>query len=338
MARSEFTVAVAQVSPRLGDIETNLTIYEERARDARGLGADVVVFPELSLTGYFLKDMVSTVALRRDAPEMARLAEISRAGARGGAPGGLIAGFVEETDDYQFYNSAAYFENGALVHVHRKAYVPTYGLFDEGRYFARGDRIRSFDSACGRSAMLVCEDLWHPSTVYLAALDHALTVYCPSTSPLRGITDGQPQDNNARYWELLNSMYTQTFSLFVVYANRVGFEDGVGFWGGSEIVDPNGVRLAKAKYYDEDLIVAQLNLKAARRQRVTSPLLRDENLDLTINELLRIRGRDLEAAARVREGVAPAASVPAGRRRTKPPREGVRRPRSRAGGAAARNR
>ena len=148
--------------------------------------------------------------------------------------------------------------------MHRKVYLPTYGLFDEGRYFARGDRIRSFDTAFGRSAMLICEDMWHPSTVYVAALDHALTVFCPSTSPLRGISDGQEQDNNARYWELLNAMYAQTFSLFVVYANRVGFEDGVGFWGGSEIVDPNGVRLAKAQYYDEDLIVGEINLQSAR--------------------------------------------------------------------------
>ena len=299
MAHSEFTVAVAQVSPRLGDVETNLTIYEERTRAARGLGADVVVFPELSLTGYFLKDMVSTVALRLDSPEVKRLAELSRTSGKAGKAGksgafgtfGLIAGIVEETDDFQFYNSAVYFENGEIVHVHRKVYLPTYGLFDEGRYFARGDRIRSFDSGVGRNAMLICEDMWHPSTVYLAALDHAVTVFCPSTSPLRGITDEQPQDNNARYWELLNSMYAQTFSLFIVYANRVGFEDGVGFWGGSEIVDPNGVRLAKAKYYDEDLIAAQINLKTARRPRVVSPLLRDENIDLTINELLRIRGR-----------------------------------------------
>jgi predicted amidohydrolase len=310
MARTEFTVAVAQVNPRLGDVETNLAMYEARAREARGLGADVLVFPELSLTGYFLKDMVSTVALRLDAPEVKRLAELSRKGA-------LIAGFVEETDDYHFYNSAVYFEDGALVHVHRKVYLPTYGLFDESRYFARGDRIRSFDSGFGRSAVLICEDMWHPSTVYLAALDHAVTVFCPSTSPLRGITDDQPQDNNARYWELLNSMYAQTFSLFIVYANRVGFEDGVGFWGGSEIVDPNGARLAKAKYYEEDLIAAQINLKAARRHRVVSPLLRDENLDLTINELLRIRGRDLEARTRTQLELAAPAPV-------RPPKPGVK--------------
>jgi predicted amidohydrolase len=284
MVAAHFTIAVAQIDPRLGDLEANLTLYEERTRAARGLGADLVVFPELSLTGYFLKDMVSTVALRLDAPEVQRLAALSR-------NGGLIAGMVEETSDYRFYNSAVYFEHGQIVHVHRKAYLPTYGLFDEGRYLARGDRIRSFESKFGRCAMLICEDLWHPSTAYIAALDGALTVLCPSASPLRGISNEREQDDNARYWELINTMYAQTFALFIVYANRVGFEDGVGFWGGSEIVDPTGARVSKGQYYEEELVIGEVNLKRARRQRVMSPLLRDENIDLTINELMRIRGR-----------------------------------------------
>jgi predicted amidohydrolase len=285
---SQFSVAVAQINPRLGDVAANLALYEEQMRAARGLSADLVVFPELSLSGYFLKDMVSTVALRLDSPEVTALKRLSRGRA-------LVAGLVEETADYRFYNSAVYIEDGEILHVHRKVYLPTYGLFDEGRYFARGDRIRSFDTRNGRGAVLICEDMWHPSSVYIAALDRAVMVYCPSTSPLRGISDGQEKDNNARYWELLNSMYAQTFSLFLVHANRVGFEDGVGFWGGSEILDPTGKSLAKAKYYEPDLIAAEINLKAARRQRIASPLLRDEDIDLTINELLRIRGREAEA-------------------------------------------
>jgi predicted amidohydrolase len=293
MVPNQFTVAAVQLNPRLGDLEANLALYAERVRAARAAGAELIVFPELSLTGYFLKDMVSTVALRLDAPEVDKLKELSRGI-------GLVAGLIEETDDFRFFNSAVYFEDGEIKHVHRKVYLPTYGLFDEGRYVGRGDRLRAFDSKFGRTSLLVCEDMWHPSTVYVAALDHALIVLCPSNSPLRGIRDGQEQDNNARYWELINAMYAQTFSLFIVYANRVGFEDGVGFWGGSEIVGPTGERLAKAKYYDEDLIVAEVNLKEARRQRVMSPLLRDENLDLTIDELIRIRGRQTASARFVR--------------------------------------
>lgn len=292
MARpTQFTIAVAQIDPRLGDVEANLGLYEEQMRAARGLGADLVVFPELSLSGYFLKDMVSSVAVRLDSAEVKQLKRLSRGRA-------LIAGLVEETDDFRFYNSAVYCEDGEVVHVHRKVYLPTYGLFDEGRYFARGDRIRAFDTRFGRSATLICEDMWHPSSVYIAALDRAVLLYCPSTSPLRGISDDQEKDDNARYWERLNSIYAQTFSLFLVHANRVGFEDGVGFWGGSEILDPGGARLAKAKYCEADLIAAEIDLKAARRQRLSSPLLRDEDVDLTINELLRIRGRDVELDGR----------------------------------------
>ncbi len=280
-------IAIVQLAPRLGDLQTNLALHEQWIGEARARGADLIVFPELSLTGYFLKDMVSTVALRLDAPEMQRLGELSR-----GVE--LVVGLVEESEDFRFFNSSLYFRDGELRHAHRKVYLPTYGLFDEARYLARGDRIRCFSSGLGRTAVLICEDLWHPSTVYIAALDGALAVICPSSSPLRGIHDGCERDDNAAYWELLNAMYAQTFGLYVVYANRVGFEDGVGFWGGSEIVAPDGQRLAKGRYYEEDLIVADLCLKEPRRQRVAAPLLRDENLDLTLNELLRIRQQERE--------------------------------------------
>ncbi len=275
-------VALVQLAPRLGDVEYNLNLIEHGVQRARAQSAELVVFPELAVTGYFLKDMVSTVALRIDGPEVARLASLSR-----GLE--LIVGAVEESEDYRFFNSALYFRDGELTYIHRKVYLPTYGLFDEARYLARGDRIRCFSSALGRTAILICEDLWHPSTAYIAALDGAVALVCPSSSPLRGISEGKDHDDNAAYWELLNAVYAQTFGVFVVYVNRVGFEDGVGFWGGSEIVSPVGNRLAKAKYYEEDFVVADLSLKEPRRQRVQAPLLRDENLDLTIRELQRIQ-------------------------------------------------
>ena len=284
LAKAKITLGIAQLNPHLGDLEANFSQYEKYLQQVRGQGLDVLVFPELSLTGYHLRDMVPAVALRLDSPEMARLKEFSRA-----VP--FVAGLVEESPDYRFYNTAVYLAGGEIHHLHRKVYLPTYGMFDEQRYFARGERICAFDAPFGRASLLVCEDLWHPSTAYLAALDQALLIICPSSSPLRGISDGESQDDNARYWELLNRMYAETFGLFVVYANRVGFEDGVGFWGGSEIVDPFGRRLAKGRYYEEDLIMAELSLDTVRRKRIASPLLRDENVDLTIRELARIRER-----------------------------------------------
>lgn len=286
-------IALAQINPRLGSLAANLALYEEAVRRGVGERADLLVFPELSLTGYFLRDTVPSVALSAKSAEMKALERLSRE-----LP--FVAGLVEESVDHRFFNSAIYFEDGEIRHVHRKVYLPTYGMFDEQRYFARGDRVRAFESKFGRLTLLICEDLWHPSTIYLAALDGALAVLCPSASPLRGIVEGQAQDDNARYWEMLNRTYAETYSLFMVYSNRCGFEDGVGFWGGSEIIDPFGQRLAKAKYYEEDFLVAEVALESVRRKRTMSPLLRDEDIDLTINELMRIRERP--AALKIVQG------------------------------------
>lgn len=283
-------VAIAQINPKLGDLGANLALYEENLRQGLEQRAELLLFPELSLTGYYLRDSVPNVALTAGSAEMKRLAELSRK-----LP--FVAGLVEESPDHRFYNAAVYFEDGAVRHVHRKVYLPTYGMFDEQRYFAGGDRVRAFDSKFGRLALLICEDLWHPSTIYLAALDGALAILCPSASPLRGIVDEQAQDDNARYWEMINRAYTETFSLFMIYGNRCGFEDGVGFWGGSEIVDPFGQRIVKGKYYDEDFLVGEVAFESVRRKRTMSPLLRDEDIDLTINELMRIRGRPAAANA-----------------------------------------
>jgi predicted amidohydrolase len=283
MATSGFSVGVAQIGPRLGDVAHNLDVYEEQVRHARERGLDLVVFPELSLTGYALRDLVPSVAVRRDSPQVTRLAGLSRDIA-------IVAGLVEEAEDCRFFNTAMLFDRGEIAHVHRKVYLPTYGMFDEQRYFARGDRVRACDTRFGRLAMLVCEDLWHPSTGYLAALDGATTILCPSSSPIRGVTAGAAADDNARFWEMLNAFYAQTFGLYLVYANRVGFEDGVGFWGGSEVIDPFGQALVKAPYYEAGLVTCEIDLSAARRKRIAAPLLRDEDVNLTIRELERIRG------------------------------------------------
>lgn len=310
-------VAIAQINPKLGELRANLGLYEEKIRQAVEAKSELLLFPELSLTGYFLRDMVPNVALRIESPEVKKLKKLSRE-----IP--FVAGLVEESADHRFFNAAVYFEDGEIRQIHRKVYLPTYGMFDEQRYFARGDRVRAFDSKFGRLAILICEDLWHPSTIYLAALDGALAVLCPSSSPLRGIADGKTQDDNARYWELINRAYAETFSLFIIYGNRSGFEDGVGFWGGSEIVDPFGQSLAKGKYYEEDFIVAEVALESIRRKRTMSPLLRDEDIDLTINELMRIRGRPLaaEEPSRAKRLKVAGSATP---KRAKPGRSKVRR-------------
>jgi NAD+ synthase (glutamine-hydrolysing) len=283
MSMDKYTLALAQIDPRLGDLDANRAIFEKSIAQARSGGADLVVFPELALTGYFLKDQVPTVAMRADARELKWLRDLSRRIS-------IVVGMVEESPEYLFHNAALYFEGGELRHVHRKCYLPTYGLFDEQRYFAPGHRLRAFDSRFGRLALLICEDMWHPSTVYVSAADRALGVICISSSPIFGIGKEELPEN-ARYWEQLTRFHASTWGVFVAYCNRVGFEDGVGFWGGSELIDPFGEQVCKAPYYEPAMSFGEVRLSQVKRKRMSSTMLRDEDFDLTINELARIRER-----------------------------------------------
>lgn len=281
----DFTVVLAQIKPKLGCIKENFSLIEERIQSAKEAGADLVMFPELALTGYFLKDLVPEVALRLDSPEIARLAELSR-------DISIAVGFVEVTDDYRFYNSAVYLENGAIRHLHRKVYLPTYGLFDEQRYMARGERFRAFDTKFGRMGMLICEDMWHLSSSYILAMDGAATLLCLSSSPGRGI--GGDSLDSAEAWQQLTSTTAMFLNCRVLYCNRVGYEDGVNFWGGSEYIAPSGKSVVRGKILEEDFVTATLDEGSLRRERIFSPMLRDENLFVTLQELRRIeleRGR-----------------------------------------------
>ena len=283
-------VAVAQLDPTLGDIDVNMDRHREAIAKARSESVDLLVFPELSLTGYRLKDSVPEVALTPQCPEFLELSDLSKHLS-------IVAGFVLESSEHFFFNCAVYFEDGKASFVHRKVYLPTYGMFDEQRYFARGRRIQAFDTKHGRAAILVCEDMLHPSAVTIAALDGAGLIIVPSASPARGVSEGGEVDANGRTWENYNRAMANAYGVFVVHANRAGVEDGHTFWGGSEIVGPSGETIAKAAYYQSDYITAVLPAALQRRQRLQAPVLRDEDVDLTVNELCRIRGREKPAAA-----------------------------------------
>ncbi len=275
-----FRLAVAQIAPILGDVDKNLAIHEKVAQEAIAQSANLLVFPELSLTGYFLKDQVTTVALTQQAPALETLRRLSQRVA-------MVVGFVEEAAGHRLHNAAVYLEGGEIRHIHRKVYLPTYGIFDEQRYLAAGGTIRAFDTALGRMAILICEDLWHPAAAGIAAWDGAEVILCPSASPGRGLGQAEPFQNTGT-WERVIRAYGDLFTCFVVYANRVGYEDGACFWGGSEVVGPTGQSLAKARYLEDALLVAEVEAGALRRARVANPLLRDERLDLTMRELQRL--------------------------------------------------
>ena len=252
-----------------------------------------MIFPELSLTGYFLKDLVPDVALRIDSDEIRRLA------AACGTVDALI-GCVLESEDQRFHNAAVFLSGGRVAHVHAKVYLPTYGIFDEQRYLAAGDRFRAFDlparvaTSRWRGGVLVCEDMWHPSAVALLARQGIDAFLVPSASPGRGVLRGAAL-GTAHSYDVMTRTYAQLFTTYVVYCNRVGYEDGIAFWGGSRVVGPDGAPLAEPAGSDETIVYQRLEKSALRRARVAYPLLRDERHDVTdaeIERILRRRARD----------------------------------------------
>jgi predicted amidohydrolase len=274
-------VALAQIAPKLGDLESNLELHRDAIRLARREKAKVVVFPELSLTGYVLRDQVQEIALSRKSPLFVKLLRAS-------AGADLVVGFVEEAAGHRFHNATAYLSRGKVVHVHRKLYLPTYGMFDEGRDFAPGDVIRAFKTPHGPAGMLICEDAWHPASAWILVQDGAEILFTLSSGPTRGAKPGRGITSLPIWHELLRTT-AQFQTSFVVYVNRVGYEDGLNFGGGSIAIDPFGRTVASMPALVSGVVVAELDSEVLRRARSAYPLLRDENLELVHREVSRIR-------------------------------------------------
>ena len=276
--------ALAQIAPRLADIEANLALHERTVKDAAARGAELVVFPELSMTGYVLDEAVTDVATTLDGAQMKALCEISRTAA-------LVVGFVEESTGGRFFNSAAFLDGGEIVHVHRKIFLPAHGLFDEARHFAAGERIRAFDTRFGRVGLLVCRDFWHLGPAYVLASQDMDVLCVSSASPGRGASGGasgnQGRFQSATSVPLLGDVYARSFGIHVLHTNRVGVEDGVTFIGASEAFGPSGERLAKAKDLDEDLVLVDVDPAARRAARIRMPFLKEERPHLILRELRR---------------------------------------------------
>ena len=285
----KFKTALAQFAPRLGDVDTNLQQILQFTDQAKSQHADLVVFPELALTGYYLKDLVPEVAVRpsADDPRFAQLLAASK-------DIDLVFGFVEQDERYRYYLSAAYLAHEQIIHIHRKIYLPTYRLFDDGRFFAPGNSLRAFDTRFGRMGMLICEDAWHLSSAYVEWMDGADFLIDVSASPGYGISAQSYDLANALTVNTFLYAYAETLTTYVIFSNRVGVEDGITFWGGSCVIGPDGKPVAVAPKFEESLTIAELDTDAIRRARWRLPLLRDEQGELVRYELGRIAKRDLK--------------------------------------------
>jgi predicted amidohydrolase len=261
-------IALAQLDCRLGELETNTERVRETIAAASADGADLVVFPELQLSGYAVGNGGPDASC--SAAEAAEAAESTAA----------LIGFHEREGDTR-YNSAVYAENRAPVHVHRKLYLVDYPPFEEDSRFEPGEAMRAFDAALGRMAVLICNDAWQPVLPSLAAYDGAEILLIPSCSST-AVPEAEP------YWRELTRFYARMLECWVVFVNRVGEEAGFAYWGGSHVVDPWGEMVAEAPRHEEALVLAEVDVDRVAARRRELPPAADRRLDLLQTELARL--------------------------------------------------
>ncbi|MGH7610078.1 MAG: nitrilase-related carbon-nitrogen hydrolase [Candidatus Dormibacteria bacterium] len=280
---SQLRVSLVQQAPVLGDLAANLKRVCAQIRAERAEGAQLVVFPELALSGYFLKDLTPETALTLEGPELRELVAATGADA-------ALVGTVLESPRFTFHNAALLISDGEVRHIHRKVYLPTYGIFDEQRHLAPGDSFQVVELALAgrarwRVGVLICEDLWHPSSPYLLSLQGADLILCPSASPGRGVAGAEAELGSAASYSAMLRTYAELFTVFVAYCNRVGFEDGFHFWGGSRVLSPDGSLVAGPGGDGEESLRVVLDRRHLRRARIAYPLLRDERVNLVRRQL-----------------------------------------------------
>ena len=275
------TIGVHQFAPAMRDIAGNAA---RLASAAEAAGADLLVTPELSLTGYDLRDDVYASA--RDIVTGARAADVF------GAPftqRSVLAGAIDRADAVP-YNAAALVSGGLVSFVQRKVYLPTYGMFDEGRYFGRGCHVQPFDLNGWRFGVLICEDFWHPMLAYLHALQRADVLVVMAAAPGRGAWNGGEEGAffaSSDAWERIARTYAQLYGVYVVVCNRTGVEGGVTFGGESLVVAPNATVIARAGI-EEETIKVTLDPDVLAAARTPYAHLRDEDAFLALSEINRI--------------------------------------------------
>ncbi len=266
-----FRVALAQINPVCGDLQRNMALHSEQIEKALDGSADLVVFPELSLTGYALRDQTTDLMRRPDSPDFSRLRDLSRRIA-------ICAGFVEEGADGIPYNSAMFLDGGEVVHVHRKMYLPTHGMFEELRFMGRGKELSVFDTRFGRIGMAICRDLFHPLEISAMASLGTQILLVPSAMPARGFQGDRLAIEQTV--DLALGSASTFLGMFVAYTNRVGFDDGLGFYGGSALSDPALGIIASAPLFTEDLVTGVVDTEHIADKRCQLPIHREEDLDI----------------------------------------------------------
>jgi len=256
------------------NLESHVKTIEQAIRD----GVEAIVFPELSLTGYNVQDAAQDMAMHIEDSRLAPLRGLSREIT-------VICGGIELSDDYGVYNSAFMFEDGIGKSVHRKIYLPTYGMFEELRYFSAGRQVEAVTSRrLGKIGVAICEDFWHMSVPYLLAHQGAKLLLVLMSSPLR-LSPGEGMPSIVSQWQTIASTSAFLFSCYVACVNRVGNEDSFTYWGNSALTAPDGSNIASAPMFSEHQLDALIDYSLVKRVRLQSSHFLDEDIKLFASEL-----------------------------------------------------
>ena len=271
-------VAIAQMETKQGDVNLNLEKHIEISAEAEKMHCDVVVFPELSLTG---KDLESTKSsILRSSTKWEVLKSKSKKIS-------IVVGFVEEDENNNFYISQAYIEDGEIKYIHRKLYPSSNSQAKEYQMFGRGNKIRAFDTKFGRMGIMLSGDAEHITVPYILALDGANIIINSSAVSEKmetDLKDKKYRDDN----ELMLGVYSRIFGVYTIFVNKVGEENGTVFTGKSRLIDPYGEWDMSAKCLEEDLLITFIDQSKTRRVRHVNHNLRDENLFVVKNEVERM--------------------------------------------------
>lgn len=272
MASSDHTLSTAliQFNSRLLDLQANLNKHCKLATQAIENGAKIIVFPELSVSGYNLQDAVFDVALSSENPVFDELKSLSRFAS-------ILIGVPERGDDGELFNSAFLIEDGKVRVAHRKRYLPTYNVFDESRFFTRGNDVKVMDTGAGKIGVLICEDSWHPSLAYLLAHQGMDLLIIMAASPYRSELASETLDISSK-WKIICQSYATTLSVPVVFCNRTGSEDGILFWGGSAAYKAGGQETGTLPMFEEGILYASFSAIDRNRERFASSHFLDEDL------------------------------------------------------------
>jgi predicted amidohydrolase len=265
-------IGLCQTSPKLGDVEFNLSEMIRIMEEYQGK-ADLLVFPELSLTGYDLKEKLYDVALTLDSAPIRKVSEASKK-----TKVSVVFGFVEQGMGEQIYNSAILIKNGEISSVQQKIYPTNYGIFEEGKYFSRGKKVKVDTFGPFNTSMLICNDLWHPSLPHIAAHQHASLLIGIINSPKGGIDKNYSSDIG---WVRVGQFYASIYGCYVVLVNRVGKENDLEFYGSSKLFDPYGEIIAQCPIDEASIVITEINEKRVKEVRKLLPTMRDEDVFLT---------------------------------------------------------